>query len=162
FGGQEIISPTSIYLLPSIVPDGSGGQVAAWSARGTAAQGTDAFASAIHANGRPARVDHAGPASLPSETACPARLALELSSPHPRAQVSPTVMKRTLPRSAQARLEVFDVAGRFVALGFNGMLPAGRSQLTWSGHDATGRRIGAGLYFYRLSVGKDRVITRGI
>ena len=51
-----------------------------------------------------------------------------------------------------ARLSIFDVAGRRVALV---QAPAGR-RLVWDGNGASGRRAPAGIYLYRVEVGTNR------
>jgi flagellar hook assembly protein FlgD len=45
---------------------------------------------------------------------------------------------------------VFDVAGRRVVTLADGRLDAGRHRVEWDGRAATGRRLGSGVYFYRL------------
>ncbi len=168
-GGQTLIAPASIVFLPAVVPDGNGGELAAWSARGVPAQGTDAFASAVRSNGRPVRADEvhgvaAEGTSLPTGTAglSAARLSLVLASGNPASRGDATVLRFALPHAARARLEVFDVAGRLIATVFNGALPAGPGEFKWNGYDTTGRRARAGLYFYRLSADGDRVTVREI
>lgn len=169
-GGQEIIAPASIATLPVVVPDGEGGELAAWSAHGVPAQGTDAFASAVRANGRPVRADHArGPtgdaALFAAGTAGPGErgLAFRFASENPAPRGTATILRFNLPHAAHARLEVFDVTGRLVTIVFDGVVPsAGPGEFRWNGHDETGRSVGAGLYFCRLSVDGDRRTIRGI
>lgn len=48
------------------------------------------------------------------------------------------------------RLDVFDVGGRIVATLAEGMFPAGRHAVGWSGRDETGQRVRPGVYTYRL------------
>ena len=50
-------------------------------------------------------------------------------------------------------LQVFDVAGRLVTTLVNEPRGAGRYSATWNGVDASGARVGSGVYFYRLSAG---------
>ena len=57
----------------------------------------------------------------------------------------------TLPAASQAKVELFDVAGRKVAELFNGQANAGRTTLSWSSRDSGGDAIRAGAYFARLS-----------
>ena len=167
-GGQEVIAPATIERLPAIVPDGEGGEFAAWSQRGVPSQGTDAFASVVRANGRPVRADDVGKTATAallaeglSSQAFPG-LALALTSGNPASRGTTTVLHFALPRAAHARLDVYDVAGRLVATVFDGALPAGPGEFRWNGDGATGRSVGAGLYFYRLSADGDRLTVRGI
>jgi len=55
-----------------------------------------------------------------------------------------------LPRAGQARLEIFDVAGRRVATLVDGTLEAGRHEVTWQRVDRNGDRVTGGIYFARL------------
>ena len=48
------------------------------------------------------------------------------------------------------RVSVRDAAGRTVRVLAEGSLPAGRTQLRWDGLDATGTRVGPGVYFATL------------
>jgi subtilisin family serine protease len=59
----------------------------------------------------------------------------------------------TLPTASQAKVELFDVAGRKVAEMYNGSANAGRTTLSWSGRDSGGNALRAGAYFARLTAG---------
>lgn len=65
-----------------------------------------------------------------------------------------------LPVPARARLEIFDLQGRRVALAFEGEVAAGPVVLTWDGRDAQNRALPAGLYLGRLSWPGGRVIGK--
>jgi hypothetical protein len=60
-----------------------------------------------------------------------------------------------LAREGDARLEIYDPAGRLVRRLVAGRLPAGERTLPWDGRDARGRRVAAGLYLLRLSTGAE-------
>ena len=61
----------------------------------------------------------------------------------------------TLPTTADVELGVYDVTGREVAQLAKGRMPAGSYSQAWSGKDASGKQVGAGVYFYRLKAGND-------
>ncbi len=93
---------------------------------------------------RVSTLDHAGnesPAVAPGSTTAvdapdvPLEFALLASSPNPFA--GDTRIGFALPRATDVRLEVF----------------AGKHEARWSGADQAGRRVEAGLYFYRLRAG---------
>ena len=67
-----------------------------------------------------------------------------------------------LPREDQVELAVFDVAGRQVAMIEKGTLAAGSYTRAWDGLTYRGATAGAGLYFYRLKVGKDVRTIHGV
>jgi hypothetical protein len=59
----------------------------------------------------------------------------------------------TLPQEADVEIGIFDVAGRQVTSLLKGRMPAGSFSREWSGVDAAGREVGAGVYFARLKMG---------
>jgi hypothetical protein len=59
----------------------------------------------------------------------------------------------TLPSASPVTVRVVDLAGRVVATLVEGTYGAGRHIVTWSGRDADGRRVPAGLYFAEARAG---------
>jgi hypothetical protein len=55
----------------------------------------------------------------------------------------------------EVTVRVFDVAGRLVASLLERELVEGRGSVGWDGRDSAGRRVAAGVYFYRLETGED-------
>lgn len=51
------------------------------------------------------------------------------------------------------RVEAYDVAGRRVAVPFNGALPPGVHHLTWDGRAGAAGRAASGLYFLKVTAG---------
>jgi choice-of-anchor C domain-containing protein len=70
-----------------------------------------------------------------------------------------SLIEYALPRATTARLSVFDLSGREVAVLADGPRDAGRYQATWDGRDASGRAA-PGLYFVRLSIPGRQVSQR--
>jgi hypothetical protein len=64
-----------------------------------------------------------------------------------------TTIAFELPREAGVSLEVYDLAGRQVALLYEGTLAAGPHQIDWTGLRADGERAAGGVYFYQLRIG---------
>ena len=56
----------------------------------------------------------------------------------------------SLPTATDVEIGIFDVAGRQVASLVNGRLAEGSYSRDWSGVDAAGRNVGAGVYFARM------------
>ncbi len=56
-----------------------------------------------------------------------------------------------LATGGDARLAVFDLRGRRVAILHEGTLPAGEHNVVWDGRDGAGRQLASGVYFARLS-----------
>jgi len=76
--------------------------------------------------------------------------ATRLLAPSPNPLAGETNLRFDLARAGQARLEVYDAAGRRVAALLDAALAPGRYSLTWSGRGDGGEPLGAGLYFVRL------------
>ena len=79
--------------------------------------------------------------------------AFALGRPTPNPFLRTTSLSLSLPTSADAVVEVYDVTGRLVATLADGPLPAGESRLTWDGRDRDGREVASGIYFCRAQVG---------
>ena len=92
------------------------------------------------------------------EIAIPAfRLALFQNYPNP---FNPTTTIRfELPEKGKVRLAIYDCAGKEIVRLLDGERAAGRSEVAWDGRDLSGRPVSSGVYFYRLSAGK-QVISR--
>lgn len=73
-----------------------------------------------------------------------------LRAPAPNPLVSESVLRFELAQAGDARLEVFDAAGRRVAGLLETSLEPGRYSVRWDGRGESGAPLGAGLYFARL------------
>ncbi len=98
----------------------------------------------------PTERESAGIGSLEADAGPQFRLAvLGMGAGVPAAKMS-----FQLAEAAQVRLRVFDVNGRLVASVYEGELAAGEHTLEWSGVDANGQDVSAGLYFARVEAGE--------
>lgn len=66
----------------------------------------------------------------------------------------------TLPEAAEARLVLFDVAGRRLREVAHGVLPRGESVLRWDGRDEHGRGVPCSIVFARLETSAGRRTAR--
>ncbi|MBU1699230.1 MAG: hypothetical protein KJ970_03935 [Candidatus Eisenbacteria bacterium] len=57
-------------------------------------------------------------------------------------------------------LSIFDVAGRRVRNLYQGGLDAGLHHFSWDGRDDGGRRVGSGIYFYKLTTDHTETVKR--
>jgi hypothetical protein len=71
------------------------------------------------------------------------------SAPNPF--VPATVISLEIPAAGTTRVDVFDARGRLVKHLLHSWMPAGRHAVTWDGTNQQGRRVGAGVYFSRVS-----------
>ena len=68
-----------------------------------------------------------------------------------------------LEQDADARIDVFDLAGRQVATPFAGRATAGRSELAWDLSREDGGRVSAGIYFARLTtLGRTQLVRLSV
>jgi hypothetical protein len=74
---------------------------------------------------------------------------LGLAEPNPFREA--TVVSFHLETSGSARVAVFDTGGRVVAVLVQTVMSAGTHQVSWSGLDASGRRVPAGTYYIQVS-----------
>ncbi|MEW5795749.1 MAG: M6 family metalloprotease domain-containing protein [Candidatus Zixiibacteriota bacterium] len=61
-----------------------------------------------------------------------------------------TVIEFELPRTGDARLDVYNLLGQHVRTLVDGPTTAGTSTASWDGTDNSGERVASGIYFYRL------------
>jgi hypothetical protein len=83
-----------------------------------------------------------------AEAALPQRLALLANAPNPFRGV--TQLRYAVPREMNLSLSVYDRTGRKVASPFSGLAQPGVRTAVWDGRDSQGRRVGQGVYFWRL------------
>ncbi len=79
------------------------------------------------------------------------KFALHSNEPNPFNPM--TKIAFDLPLQRHVTLSVFDVAGRRVKTLVDGVLPAGRHELSWRGQDDSGHDVGSGVYFLRMEAG---------
>jgi hypothetical protein len=68
-----------------------------------------------------------------------------------------TTIAFSLPEPNDVRLEIYDVAGRRVTTLVDERLGAGEHRVEWNGMGATGDRVASGVYFYKLTAGRENV-----
>jgi hypothetical protein len=78
----------------------------------------------------------------------PARVYLALPQPSPFG--SSTALRYGLPKAGTVKLSILDINGRMVRTLVNNMQEPGNQTAIWNGQDDHGRRVDAGVYFYRL------------
>ena len=87
------------------------------------------------------------------------RTGLLLEPAYPNPFNPATTIRYTLPVRMHMRLSVFDVAGREKAVIRDGVEAKGSHEVNWSAVDDRGAALGAGVYFVRLSAGRDARTT---
>jgi hypothetical protein len=80
-------------------------------------------------------------------------VALRQNSPNP---FNPsTSIGFFLPQPGNVRLEIFDVNGRLIDVLANQHYTSGEHSIDWNGTDRSGASVSSGVYFYRLTTGKE-------
>jgi hypothetical protein len=64
-----------------------------------------------------------------------------------------TTIRFALPAAARASVRIYDAGGRLVRTLVDGDLGAAVHTVVWQGDDDAGRRVGSGVYFYRVRAG---------
>ncbi len=101
-------------------------------------------------------VEHPPLASVP--TGPVTRVALAAPAPNPLSR--DTRLRFALPAPATAALAILDCQGRNVRTLAHGAFAPGDHALAWDGRDASGRRVGAGVYVALLETGGVRLSRR--
>lgn len=84
---------------------------------------------------------------------------IDLFQAYPNPFNSSTKIRIYLPKTANTRLEIFDIRGRLVKKLTDKILGAGEHSFTWNGANYNNKSVSSGSYFYRLTSGDD-IITR--
>jgi hypothetical protein len=80
-----------------------------------------------------------------------------LLPPRPNPFAGTTEIPFLLPRSGEARLEVYNLLGERVKTLARGDLPGGAHTRSWDGRDESGTRCASGSYLIRLAFGDSRM-----
>lgn len=88
----------------------------------------------------------------------PSTLSLLPASPNPLLSKTQIRFDATVP--GVVSVAVFDVRGALVTAALDHSVVVGRNEFTWSAIGATGKPLGAGIYFIRLSQGDQVATTR--
>jgi hypothetical protein len=86
----------------------------------------------------------------------PDKFALSQNYPNPfdtGAAKPKTEIVYTIPTAVAVKLAVYNILGHEVALLVNSWQTPGVKKVAWDGRDRQGKRVAAGVYFYRLQAG---------
>jgi hypothetical protein len=79
---------------------------------------------------------------------------------HPNPFNPVTTIGFVLPRRCRVRLGVFDVSGAHVRTLVDRTLDAGAHTAVWDGRDDERREVASGVYFYRMTAGKEIFVKK--
>jgi len=178
--GNAEVPSTSVYVvyhafvwsggvmqdLNDLIPQGTGweleeadgindaGQIIGWGTRNGEVHGfllqpgttANALVAGVDGAQVPRYSGRVGSLELKHRSANPARTGAEL--------------EYSLPRAGFVTLRVMDVSGRIVRTLVTGDIPAGTRVVHWDLSDDTGKRVDSGIYFARLSLGRESRTVR--
>lgn len=98
--------------------------------------------------------------SIGDEIITPSQLSLKQNYPNP---FNPeTMIEFSLPNNGLVSLEVYNILGQQVKTLVNRELEPGTHRFVWNGTDERGKRVGSGVYLYRLSTPEESLVRRMI
>ncbi len=71
-----------------------------------------------------------------------------------------TTIEYYLPVAGRVALEIYDPAGRVVARLVDAVQAKGSHEVEWNGRNGAGAMVGSGVYFYRLTAGKETLAKK--
>lgn len=103
-------------------------------------------------------VRYTGPRDAPAAGNARAGTAPTLAAASPNPAVAFTTLRFTLPRPAQVRATVCDVAGRLVRELLRGAREPGDHAVPWDLRDARGHPVAPGVYFVRFEAEEQKIV----
>jgi len=88
----------------------------------------------------------------------PAAFILRQNYPNPFNPI--TTIQFEMTNTAAVELAIFDPAGRRVRVLLEGMVTAGRHQVSWQGDDESGRGVASGVYFVKMTSGSSSAVRK--
>lgn len=81
---------------------------------------------------------------------------------NPATQIKYSLKNTPGESTAQIKLQIFNILGQEIKTLVDEKQPPGSYMVEWDGLDSQGRRVGSGLYFYRLKLGHDSISKKMI
>jgi len=88
----------------------------------------------------------------------PTEVSLSQNCPNPFG--SNTTISYALPEESVVEISIYNIRGQRVKAFEKGKVSAGNHSITWNGKDDNSKRLGNGIYFYKLSTGKKKIIKK--
>ena len=84
----------------------------------------------------------------------------ELAQNYPNPFTTSTAISYKLNQQSEVQVTIFDILGREIKKYNIGEQIVGVHGVFWDGKDNSGKRVAAGIYFYRLRVGKESLVNK--
>ena len=88
----------------------------------------------------------------------PTKISLSQNVPNPFG--SNTTISYALPEESVVEISVYNIRGQKVKAFEKGKVSAGNHSIIWNGKDDNDRRLGNGIYFYKMTTGKKELIKK--
>jgi hypothetical protein len=85
---------------------------------------------------------------------------LTLSHNYPNPFNPVTIINFRIPGEQHVTLDIFDTSGRLVIRLVDSVHDAGSHETEWTGFNESGKAVSSGVYFYRLTAGKERITKK--
>ena len=162
--GQSAPCPLTVSPASGTVAAGASQALTVTYDAASAAEGTYTGTISIGGNGGtlsvPVAVTVSTSVAADEPTALRARADVLPNQPNPFSAT--TRIPIVMPRSADARVTVYDARGRRVRTLADGRFGEGLTPLTWDGRDDSGSLLPSGVYFVRLEPNQGLAVTRRI
>jgi hypothetical protein len=91
----------------------------------------------------------------------PNTVSLSQNIPNPfNPDIIGTTISYALPEESVVEISVYNIRGQRVKTLVSGKTAPGRYSITWNGKNDNDKRLGNGIYFYKLSTGKKKIIKK--
>ncbi|MEA3475175.1 MAG: right-handed parallel beta-helix repeat-containing protein [Candidatus Cloacimonadota bacterium] len=88
----------------------------------------------------------------------PTEVSLSQNAPNPFGYN--TTISYALPEEFVIEISIYNIRGQRVKALLKGKVSAGNHSIIWNGKDDNSKKLGNGIYFYKLSAGKKRIIKK--
>jgi hypothetical protein len=113
----------------------------------------------IRSGGKFQLISTSNPVSIEKENSkLPEHFELKQNYPNP---FNPsTQISFSLPFAENVEIIIYNISGQKVKTLMSGQKEAGNHTITWNGTSSSGERVSSGIYFYRLTTGKNSMIKK--
>jgi len=98
----------------------------------------------------------------PVSAVVPSVAGLRLEQNHPNPFNPVTRIDYTVDQESAVYLAVYDISGKLVRTLVNRRMRSGTHSQEWDGRDDGGRAVASGIYFYRLTAGKQSLARKAV
>ena len=88
-------------------------------------------------------------------------LATTLKGNYPNPFNPTTTISFSIQNNSKIELSIFNIKGQKIRSLLNDQITAGEHSIVWNGQDASGKKVGSGVYLYKLNInGKTEAVRK--